>query len=170
MAALHNKILVKKIKKKDMHAIIDWFETRQTKFYRIGWAYLHNHHDVEDVFQTTILKIYDKIAQLRNPEYFESWATSIFINECKNLYRKNKRNDVDEREPIDNTHIQDLRMDIVEALDHMEEKYQEIINLRYFSDFSQEKIAEILEVPIGTVKSRIYRGLKLLRTKMERGV
>ncbi|WP_051541349.1 RNA polymerase sigma factor [Caldalkalibacillus mannanilyticus] len=53
-------------------------------------AYLKNHHDIEDVFHNTIIKVYEKIDQLREERYFESWVTSIFLNECKAVCRKNK--------------------------------------------------------------------------------
>lgn len=69
---------LKKIKKQDMNALLDWFDARQSKFYKIGWAYLKNHHDVEDIFHNTILKVHDNIGQLKEDTYFETWVTSIY--------------------------------------------------------------------------------------------
>ncbi|MGE7603434.1 sigma factor [Peribacillus sp. NPDC097675] len=73
-----------------MNAVIDWFTARQSKFYKLGWAYLKNHQDVEDVFHNTIMKVHGKIGQLKEDQYFESWMTAIFINECRAIYRKRK--------------------------------------------------------------------------------
>lgn len=51
------------------------------KLYRIGWAYLRNYHDIEDVFKNTAIKIFENICSLKKEKYFDTWATSIFMNE-----------------------------------------------------------------------------------------
>ncbi|WP_081792073.1 RNA polymerase sigma factor [Caldalkalibacillus mannanilyticus] len=51
----------------------------------------------------------------------------------------------------------------------MDEKYKEVIILKYLEGFSQDEISRLLEIPIGTVKSRLYRGLLLLRKALEGG-
>ena len=155
--------LMKKIKKQDMNAVIDWFDTRKSKFYKIGWAYLKSHHDVEDVFHNTIIKVHDKIGQLKEEKYFETWVTSIFINECRSIYRKRKQNEVTSLEATEDMSQLESKMEVLEGLDQLDEKYKEIIILKYMKDYSQEEIADIYKLPIGTVKSRLYRGLVMLR-------
>ncbi|RYI29586.1 RNA polymerase sigma factor [Bacillus infantis] len=162
--AIKDSIMLKKIKEKDIDAVLSWFEARKSKFYKIGWAYLKNHHDVEDVFHNTILKVHDHIDTLKQDRYFETWVTSIFINECRDIYRRNKRRQ--QENAIEGSeagqHPSD-RLDLLNALDQVDEKFREPIMLKYIQGFSQEEIAGILGLPLGTVKSRIYRGLLILR-------
>ncbi len=162
--AIKDSIMLKKIKEKDIDAVLSWFEARKSKFYKIGWAYLKNHHDVEDVFHNTILKVHDHIDTLKQDRYFETWVTSIFINECRDIYRRNKRRQ--QENAIEGSeagqHPSD-RLDLLDALDQVDEKFREPILLKYLQGFSQEEIAGILGLPLGTVKSRIYRGLLILR-------
>jgi RNA polymerase sigma-70 factor (ECF subfamily) len=161
--------MLKRIKKQDMNAVIDWFDTRKTKFYKIGWAYLKNHPDVEDVFHNTIIKVHEKIGQLREDSYFETWVTSIFINECRTIYRKRKQKEMSSpTEIIDNKPFE-TKVEVLEDLDKLEEKYKEVIILKYLKGYTQNEIALILKLPLGTVKSRLYRGLLMLREINEGG-
>lgn len=162
-------LLWKRIKKHDMDAVVDWFGTRKDKYYRIGWSYLYNSYDIEDVFHGTIIKVYDNIHKLREDRYFETWVTSIFINECRRVLRERKRSvdleSVQEAATNEDIYIVELK----EHLINIEEIYREPVILKYISGYSQEEIAKILDIPVGTVKSRIYRGLLLLRKNMRRG-
>ncbi|MGD6844435.1 RNA polymerase sigma factor [Bacillus infantis] len=162
--AIKDSIMLKKIKEKDIDAVLSWFEARKSKFYKIGWAYLKNHHDVEDVFHNTILKVHDHIDKLKQDRYFETWVTSIFINECRDLFRRNKRRQQEAaiKENEAGQHPSD-RLEVLDALEQVDEKFREPILLKYIQGFSQEEIAGILGLPLGTVKSRIYRGLLILR-------
>ncbi|MFJ7935913.1 RNA polymerase sigma factor [Sporosarcina sp. NPDC096371] len=159
-------IILKKIKKQDMNAVLDWFDARQSKFYKIGWAYLKNHHDVEDIFHNTILKVHDNIGQLKEDKYFETWVTSIFINECRAVYRKREKQVAANQPEL--SHL-DNKLEVLEDLDLLEEIHKEVIILKYLQGFSQKEIAGILDLPVGTVKSRLYRGLTMLRQLIEGG-
>jgi len=180
IAAIKDAIIIKKIKKRDMAAVLDWFDARKEKYYRIGWAYLKNHHDIEDVFHNTVIKVHDKIHQLREDNYFETWVTSIFINECRDFYRKNSRiqQEAQEHQMAADQQIsatpagvidQESNMDMFGALQRLQEKYREVIILKYLKGYAQEEIAAALNLPVGTVKSRLYRGLLILRKEIGGG-
>jgi RNA polymerase sigma-70 factor (ECF subfamily) len=57
---------------------------------------------------------------------------------------------------------------LMEELTLMDNKHKQVLILRYFNDLSYSEIAEILEIPLGTVKSRIYIAVRLLRERMQR--
>ncbi len=152
-----------------MNAVLDWFDARKSKFYTIGWAYLKNHHDVEDVFHNTIIKVHDKIGQLKDDTYFETWVTSIFINECRSVYRKRKQQVITSPPETVTSRPFETKLEVLEDLDQLDEKHKEIIMLKYLKGFSQKEIALILKLPVGTVKSRLYRGLVMLRKIIEGG-
>ena len=158
----------KEIARNNLEPLYNWFNIRKDKYYKIGWAYLYNHYDVEDVFQNTIMKVYENINQLREVRFFETWVTSIFINECKRILRTRERISI--IEDLDKTEIQQGQnsyLELKEGLDMLEDIHREILVLKYISGYSQEEISQILDIPIGTVKSRTYRGLKQLRSNIE---
>ncbi|MBB4826644.1 RNA polymerase sigma-70 factor (ECF subfamily) [Sporosarcina luteola] len=130
---------------------------------------MKDHHDIEDVFHNTILKVHEKIGQLRQDDYFETWVTSIFINECRAIYRKKNRQVAEcPPETADERPIED-RLELMENLDQLDSHHKEAIILKYLQGYSQQEIADIVNVPVGTVKSRLYRGLSTLRKLMEGG-
>ena len=88
---LENKQLVNKIKKGQLQFLVQWLEDNKDKLYKISWSYLYNHADIEDVFQDTLIKVYENIHTLKNPNYFESWYISILLNECRKKLRENKK-------------------------------------------------------------------------------
>lgn len=158
----------KEIVKHKLAPLYEWFNIRKDKYYKIGWAYLHNHYDVEDVFQNTIIKVCENINQLREERFFETWVTSIFINECKRILRDRQRVSItDELNEIEIQHSQDSHLELKEGLNMLEDIHREVLILKYITGYSQEEISQILDIPIGTVKSRIYRGLRELRSNIE---
>lgn len=149
--------------------IIKWMDDRKTKYYKIGWAYLQNQFDIEDVFQNTILLIHEKKNQLREERYFETWVTRIFINECKRIYRQRRKiTYITVGDRFANNHS-NVSLEVIEGLEYLDESHREVIILKYISGYSQEEIAQMLDIAVGTVKSRISRGFKALREVMERG-
>lgn len=158
---LENKQLVNKIKKGQLQFLVQWLEDNKDKLYKISWSYLYNHADIEDVFQDTLIKVYENIHTLKNPNYFESWYISILLNECRKKLRENKKEVLKENVENDEYHID--QYDFFQELNSIDDIYKEVIVLKYISGYTQEEISNILDIPIGTVKSRLYRGFRELR-------
>lgn len=158
---LSNKRLVKKMKNGELSALADWINERKDKLYKISWSYLYNHEDIEDVFQNTILKVYENINSLKGTNYFETWFIKILINGCRDTLRNRKREITQEDIDFHDYHMDEYNSFL--EINSIHEIYREVIILKYISGYSQEEISKILDIPIGTVKSRIYRGLGELR-------
>jgi RNA polymerase sigma-70 factor (ECF subfamily) len=154
------------IKCGDADCIIEWIDINKNRLYKIGWAYLRNHADVEDVFHNTIIKVMENIIKLKNIDAFETWFISIFINECRKMLRDKKR-----MLPTENIEFTDSykspddsrRTEIITGLGNIDEESREVIILKYYSGYSQNEISEILKMPVGTVKTKIFRGIRALR-------
>ena len=152
---------MKQIAKGDLEALHKWIIGKKDKLYKISWSYLYNHADIEDVFQNTMISAYENIKSLRKIDMFETWFISILLNECRKFLRENKR--LMPQEDIEiHGHYRD-QYNFFEEINAIDEIYKEVVILKYVSGYSQEEIARILDIPIGTVKSRIYRGLRDLR-------
>lgn len=148
-----------------MEALREWILERKDKLYKICWSYLYNHVDIEDVIQNSMIKAYINIKSLREPDKFESWFISILINECKQSLRKKSKEVLFEDVEMHDYHLDNYNF--FQELDSLDEIFREVVVLKYVSGYSQEEISKILNIPIGTVKSRIYRGLKELRSLLK---
>lgn len=158
---LDYKRLVKQITNGDLESLNYWIQEKKDKLYKISWSYLYNHNDIEDVFQNTLIKAYENIKSLRKWNQFETWFISILINECRQYLRNQKRVVLQEDVEVYGYHKDEYNF--FQEIDSIDEIYKEVIILKYVSGYSQEEISLILDIPLGTVKSRIYRGLRDLR-------
>lgn len=153
--------MIKQIAKGDFEALHSWIISKKDKLYKICWSYLYNHSDIEDVLQNTMISTYENIKSIRKIDAFESWFISILLNECRKMLRERKR--VIPQENIEIHEKYNDQYNFFEEINGIDEIYKEVVILKYVSGYSQEEIAKILDIPIGTVKSRIHRGLRDLR-------
>jgi RNA polymerase sigma-70 factor (ECF subfamily) len=148
--------------------------------YRIAFTYVKNEDLASDVVQDSILRSYKHIENLKEKEKFNSWITTILVNRCREVLRQNKKVSFFElKEEIldhnkvtnvyyDNDYIKvENKIDVLNMLQNIDEKYREVITLKYLGDYTLEEISNILDIPQGTVKSRLNFGIKKLRTLME---
>lgn len=133
------------------------------QFYITAYVLLKNEADAEDAVCNAILNGYEHLAQLKNPKKFKSWMLTITKNEALKLCRQRMElpgNDSVEQllPPTYDSHNE--LWDIVQTL---KEDYRIVIVLFYYNDLSLRDIATVLGISIGTVKSRLDRGRKLLK-------
>lgn len=159
------KRLVNRIKKGELDFLIDWINIRKDKLYKICWSYVYNHDDIEDIIQNTILRAYENIGSLKESRYFETWFISILINECRQNLRNRKREVLQEDIVLDGVFYDNY--DFFQEINSIDDIYKEVVILKYISGYSQQEISEILNIPLGTVKSRIYRGLRDLKSLLK---
>ncbi len=153
--------VVKLAKEGDKLAYQRLIETLSVYLYNIAQAMLKNEEQAADAISNTILKAYTKLKTLKNPEYFKTWISRILINECKDILRKNKKvvyiedyyNQADEQE-IDAISKEE-KMDVIDAINKLDKKTKDVVILYYYNELKIEEIAKILNLPEGTVKSRM---------------
>ncbi len=162
---LDNKILVKKVKSGDLESLMHWVMEGKDKFYKIAWSYVYNHQDIEDIFQNTIIKVHEKINTLKDIELFETWFISILINECRQCLRNRRKQFLQEDIEIHDYHMDEYNF--FKEINFIDEVFREVIILKYIVGCSQKEISNVLDIPIGTVKSRIYRGLRELKSLLK---
>lgn len=144
------------------------------RYYKIAFAYMGNQHDALDALEEMIVIVYDKIDQLKDEALFYSWSNTILVNKCKALLRKQKKlvlveewggdDGSSQRFLADNPYVSsEQQIDLQKLLLHLNPQQREAIQLRYFLDLDYQTIADITNVSLGTVKSRIHQGLQKLR-------
>src|SRR4051812_8085117 len=164
--------VIRLVKKGSKEALLQLIMAEKDVYYRLALTYMENSHDAMDAMEEMIVKVYENIDQLKKEEAFYSWSKTILVNCCKSMLRKQKRLVlIDDWHSSNPGHVQtsnpylssDRQMDIKELLIHLNEQQKEAIQLKYFHDLDYQTIADMTSVSIGTVKSRIFQGLKKLR-------
>ena len=147
-------------------------------FFRMLWKDREKAEDfMHDIFQKLIEKpeYYD-----RNKRKFKTWFFSVANNMCKNEYKKqeirsNTSNGLDENYNVSSTdEAVDKMFDnkmfkerLLREIDKLDEKHKEVFVLKYIDEFSNQEIADALEINLGTVKSRIFNAIKKVSVNLE---
>ena len=154
--------LIEEAKNKDPDAFDRLMRAQLNKMYRVAISMLQNEEDAADAIQETVLKCWQKIGQLRNNEYFETWLTRILINQCNDILRNRKKIVYVEELPeiVHEDHYFNNEWKTV--LSGLSEKYRVVMELYYVDGFSTKEIAGMLHITDTNVRSRMLRGRKQL--------
>jgi RNA polymerase sigma-70 factor (ECF subfamily) len=150
------------------------FETLVKKYekpiYNLALRMLKDADDAADVAQSAFVKAYQKLDSFDESREFFSWIYRIAINESINFKKRSKRHDEYESgvtAVLPNQEAargaDDLRDDVIDAIESLTMDYQMVIVLRHFHDFSYEEMAEVLSIPEKTVKSRLFTARQQLK-------
>jgi RNA polymerase sigma-70 factor (ECF subfamily) len=129
----------------------------------------------EDASQQTLLKAWQELPRLREPERFEAWTYRLLVNVCHAEWRRRKRSlaalpDLDSvREPIsqDDMAIVIDRDQLERGYSRLSMDHRAVVVLHYYLDMPVAQIAETLGVGEGTVKSRLYHAMRGLRAALD---
>ena len=139
------------------------------RYYRLALSYVHKEEDAADIVQNGAYKAILYSSSLKNPEYASTWVYRIMLNEIFSFYREKRVASLEEMETERETlSVEDTyeNFDLKQALNALSKEDKAVVELRYFEDMKLEKISEILEENVSTVKSRLYRSLKKLKVKL----
>lgn len=133
------------------------------QFYITAYAILGNEADAEDAVCNAILNGYEHLAQLKNPKKLKSWMITITKNEALKLYHKRMELLGDENVERLLPPTYDRHNELWDVVQTLKDEYRIVIVLFYYNDLSLRDISSVLDISIGTVKSRLDRGRKLLK-------
>ncbi len=150
------------------NAVTSMVEEHYDFLYRFAYRLSGRTQDAEDLTQQTFLLAQRHCAQLRHPEKARGWLVSILRNAFRKSLRQRDFKTFDSYESLepevpvpDEMPLDPERLQI--ALGEMPEEYRTAVILFYLEDLSYKQIADVLEIPIGTVMSRLSRGKEFLR-------
>lgn len=159
---------------KDCYEILVRFIVEnQNHFYRIAYSYLRNKEDALDAVQNTACKALENYQKIRTDTALKMWVYRILVNESMQLIRDKKKVvlfDNTEDKMSDRVYEDKSSLfsdNFFEQIKLLDDETQKIFILRYFEEMSLKEIAEILEMNLNTVKSKIYRGLSKLRIELK---
>ena len=153
--------------------LLEYIKTNQNNLYKIAFTYTRNQEVALDVVQEAITKALENISKLRNEEYVKTWFYRILINEAlktRKRYTNYLEYELLENETYVNSHEEKIieNLDIYENIYNLNNKLKTVIILRFFENMKIEEIAFITKTNVNTVKSRLYKGLKELKFKIDK--
>jgi RNA polymerase sigma-70 factor (ECF subfamily) len=178
----NEKILLTKARQGNVQAFEELTGNYYSKVFNICYRMLNNYDDAGEQAQETFIKAFRYIKDFKGNCSFSTWLYHISTNVCLDFIRKNKRKKTVslEQNTFENLKIKDRlvsngpepdeiaetnaqKQAVREALTKMNEKNRIVLVLRDFMGLSYDQIAETINVPVGTVKSRISRARAELR-------
>ena len=171
--------LVRRVKKGDYRAFDLLVLKYQSRVIATAFKYVKEKQLAEDIAQEAFIKSYKSINSFREESSFYTWVYRIAVNTAKNYLVSAKRRDEvvisdlseddsfypeksDVDSPQDLLKANELRDLIFETLSSLGEETRTALSLREFDGLSYEQIAEIVKCPVGTVRSRIFRGREMI--------
>ena len=177
--------LVRRAKKGDYRAFDLLVLKYQSRVISTVFKYVKEKHLAEDIAQEAFIKSYKSLDSFREESSFYTWVYRIAVNTAKNYIVSSKRREeitmtdfsedntyypekLDVDSPQDILNASELRDLIFETLSSLGEETRTALSLREFDGFSYEQIAEIVNCPVGTVRSRIFRGREMIEEKVRK--
>ena len=174
--------LILRFQEGDINAYNELVKRYKDRLLNFVLRYFNNVEQAEDVVQDTLIKLYTHASYYKNVAKFSTWIFTIAKNNALTELRKNKRKQTDslwtddgkvidinsKEESLESKVQNEIAIDqLNKFLDEIPENFRMAVVLRDFQELSYEEISTILEIPIGTIKSRINRGRIQLAQKMK---
>ncbi|HET8701106.1 MAG TPA: RNA polymerase sigma factor RpoE [Nitrococcus sp.] len=180
-----DQVLVARVQAGDKQAFNALVQKYQHKLFKLISRYIHDQTEALDVAQETFIKAYRALPNFRGDSSFYTWLYRIGLNTAKNhlvaLGRRLPDSDIDaqdaERYDID-SRLKDhdspealavrdeIERTIFAAMEELPEDLRTTITLREFKGLTYEEVAEVMDCPIGTVRSRIYRAREAIDKRL----
>ncbi|MDR4901503.1 sigma-70 family RNA polymerase sigma factor [Bacillus mycoides] len=146
------------------------------EIYKTAHFLIEDKADVDDVVQEIYIQLYESLRKYDSEKPFRPWLIGLAIKQIHSYRRKRwmrlriVKKAEEQRKPVQIDFSSDVvskisNQKLIELIHKLPYKLKQVIILRYLHDYSQEEVAQILHIPIGTVKSRIHAALKKLRQK-----
>lgn len=167
--------LIQRSKAGDQNAFGEIFEQYKNLVYKTAYLLLDNPYEAEDAIQEIFVKVYRSLDQYQpSKSAFSTWLYRITVNHCLNQRRKpllalaTLEKSRSPSQPLRT--LEDQFADeqaIQQALNCLSAKLRTVIVLRYYHELSYAEIAQILEIPLGTVQSRLNQGMKKIQHALQ---
>lgn len=180
-----DKEIIKEALAGDQKAYAKLLEKYRGPIFGLIYRMIGNREESEDLVQETFIKAFDALITFNEEYAFSTWLYKIAINNCIDFLRKKKLRTFSLNRPIttkegsltrefpdrsltpEGRFLTEERRNIIqEAINSLPEKYRTVIVLRHNQEKSYEEISAILNIPMGTVKARIFRARELLKKKL----
>jgi len=185
------KDLIEKAQKMDVQAFEQLVEKYQKKVFNIAFSMLNNMDDASDISQEVFIKAFKSIKHFKQNSSFSTWLYRITVNTCLDELRKRKNKSnvfsidqvihlesgevtrqLEDDRPTPDSMVEnnELRALVRDSISQLSDELKEVIILRDINGLSYDDIADMLDCPLGTVKSRINRARNALKEILKRKI
>ncbi len=169
---MDDKVIIQAVKDGDRESFALLMDRYQGRACQICLRMTGDHFTSRELVHDSFVEAYLKIDRLHTPEKFWGWLRQIILNQCRMWFRKNKRVfvGIEENHPEDilqEDKNEDIHLMMAMGLTGLSSSHRLILVLHYFEKFTYEEIADFLEIPPGTVMSRLFRARNELKNRME---
>lgn len=150
--------------------LLSFIRTNKKQLYWLAYSYVKNEQDALDIVQESIQKSMRYYDQLMEKEKLKSWFYKIVVNSSLDFLKKNRQLPIEDDTLLFLTPAQEdsyENIDLQQALSTLPTKYREVVILRFFEDMKIEEVAYVLNENTNTIKTRLYKALKLLRIELQ---
>ena len=156
-------------------------ERHQQHIFNLCYRMLQQFEEADDATQDTFLKAYRSLKQFRGDARLKTWLCRIARNVCLNRLRHERMVPLDERLPVEGRfqlidskpspleliEQQEIQSTVHGAINELPPPYRLVITLFHLDGLSYEEISHVMEIPMGTVKTHIFRARRLLKSKLQ---
>lgn len=166
-------VLMRRAIKGDKKAFLKLFQQYEEEIYKMAYIYVKNEQDALDVVQETAYKAFKAASSVKEPAYFKTWLIRIAINTAIDVAKSNKANDLiqahhNELELVTIDETPELKWRLEHIMTRLRIEEKSVILLKYYEDMTFEEISNVLKIPVGSVKTLVYRGLKKMRKEFDK--
>jgi RNA polymerase sigma-70 factor (ECF subfamily) len=174
----NDELMIKRAQQGDSKAMEELLFACEKRVYNISYRFMGNEADAYDIAQESLIKIYKNITSFKGESSLSSWVYRLTVNTCMDALRKRKNapvsleytmdkgmpfEDTFSATPEENALSIEKSEDIQKAINILSESYKTVIIMRDVDGYTYEEISQMLDISVGTVKSRINRGRQKLK-------
>ncbi|GIP44075.1 DNA-directed RNA polymerase sigma-70 factor [Paenibacillus sp. J45TS6] len=166
---------IKEAQQGDKNSFLALFERYQNDIYRLAYINVKNEEEALDIVQETAYRSFKSIKTLKEPKYFKTWLMKIAISCSIDLLRKKNKLVPMEPQIINESITSDVTLDtnillsltLEDLIDELDVSEKNVVLLRFYQDYTFKEISNILEIPIGSAKTILYRALNKMKKSLK---
>jgi RNA polymerase sigma-70 factor (ECF subfamily) len=167
--------LVERARKGDHDAFAELAGAAISRLDATAWLMIRDKEGAMDAVQNALLRAWRDLPTLRDPDRFDAWLHRLLVNACIDVIRRDRRHRLElvitDTSPMpvvnDATSAIADRDELERGFRHLDPEERAVIVLHHYLDLPLPEVAATLRIPLGTAKSRLYRGLKEMRAALD---
>jgi RNA polymerase sigma-70 factor, ECF subfamily len=178
VVAAMQRELVERARRGDLDAFSHLVRASHPRLYKVAHLILRDSDRAQDAVQDALVLAWRHLRSLRDPDAWDAWLHRLTVRACYTVARRDRRHTLVELHVTPDAGmatVPDAAADVAERdrlgreLGRLDIEQRAVLVLHYYLDLPLPRVAEILDIPLGTAGSRLHRGLEVMRTSMRVG-
>lgn len=163
--------LFERVCRQDLQAFEALYHAYHDQLYRYIWRLLKDKSLIEEALNDTMMIVWEKASNFKKQSKLSTWIFGIAYRKTMEVLRSNTSPNSESLDfDVQDSHVvldQDIQTEwIRHAVNHLPDDQKTVVELTYFNGFSYQEIADVMQCPVGTVKTRMFHARKSLKLKL----